>query len=157
MKYKDFTSLYPSVQKYCPYPVGHPNIVTENFGDVRKYFGSIKCKILPPKKLYFPVLPARINNKLLFTLCQTCAVEQKKKCNHSIEERCIDGTWISLEIQEALNQGYKIVELYEVWHWEKTSVYDKATKSCGLFANYVDIFLKGKQEADGYPDYFKND
>ncbi|CAF1090527.1 unnamed protein product [Brachionus calyciflorus] len=50
IKYKDFTSLYPSVQKYCPYPVGHPNIVTENFGDVRKYFGLIKCKILPPKK-----------------------------------------------------------------------------------------------------------
>jgi len=75
IRYKDFTSLYPAVQKYCRYPVGHPNIITENFGNVRNYFGIIKCKVLPPKRLFFHVLPARINNKLVFTLCQACAEE----------------------------------------------------------------------------------
>ena len=55
IKYYDFTSLYPFVQKYCRYPVGHPIIITENFGNVLDYFGIIKCKILPPKRLYIPV------------------------------------------------------------------------------------------------------
>ena len=47
IKYYDFTSLYPYVQKYCRYPVGHPILITENFGNVLDYFGLIKCKILP--------------------------------------------------------------------------------------------------------------
>ena len=31
IKYVDITSLYPFVQKYCEYPIGHPEIITENF------------------------------------------------------------------------------------------------------------------------------
>ncbi|CAF1040690.1 unnamed protein product [Brachionus calyciflorus] len=53
--YDDITSLYPFVQKYCNYPIAHPILVTENFDDVRKYLGMIKCKVLPPRQLYFPV------------------------------------------------------------------------------------------------------
>ena len=52
IKYYDYTSLYPDVQKYCEYPVGHPEIITENFKDLSCYFGFMKCKVLPPKKLY---------------------------------------------------------------------------------------------------------
>ena len=108
----------------------------------------IKCKVLPPRELYFPVLPSRINGKLVFPLCRTCAEVQQSKCNHSIEEKCLEGTWVTLEVQEALRQGYQIVEIYEVWHWEKLGL---------LFGDYVDMFLKGKQEADGYPDNVKSD
>ncbi|CAF1070557.1 unnamed protein product, partial [Brachionus calyciflorus] len=117
--YDDITSLYPFVQKYCNYPIAHPLLLTENFDDVKKYFGVIKCKVLPPRGLYFPVLPSRINGKLVFPLCRTCAQLQQTKCNHSIEEKCLEGTWVTLEVQEALRQGYQIVEIYEVWHWEK--------------------------------------
>ncbi|XP_035228066.1 uncharacterized protein LOC118200234 [Stegodyphus dumicola] len=35
-KYVDFTSLYPWVNKYCVYPVGHPTIITESFGGCGK-------------------------------------------------------------------------------------------------------------------------
>ncbi|CAF0964145.1 unnamed protein product [Brachionus calyciflorus] len=147
----DFTSLYPAVQKYCRYP----NIVTENLGNIRNYFGIITCKVLPPIKLFFPVLPARINNKLVFTLCQACAEENMSKCEHSVEKRSFESTWITLEIEEALNQRYEIVEIYEVWHWEKTALYNKETKSGGLISDYVDMFLKGKQEADGFLDSAK--
>ncbi|GFR04072.1 uncharacterized protein TNCT_170661 [Trichonephila clavata] len=38
-KYIDFTSLYPWVNKYCEYPVGHPEIITEHFQDIDSYFG----------------------------------------------------------------------------------------------------------------------
>ena len=51
--YYDFTSLYPWAQKYCEYPVGHPEILTENIDQNKKYFGLIKCKILPPKTYIF--------------------------------------------------------------------------------------------------------
>ncbi|OOY33735.1 hypothetical protein BOV88_13700, partial [Solemya velum gill symbiont] len=37
IKYVDFTSLYPWVNKYAKYPVGHPEIVTSDFGDLNDY------------------------------------------------------------------------------------------------------------------------
>ncbi|KAF8794344.1 hypothetical protein HNY73_002335 [Argiope bruennichi] len=48
IKYVDFTSLYPWVNKYCLYPVGHPQIITENFGEIEDYFGIIRCRVIPP-------------------------------------------------------------------------------------------------------------
>jgi hypothetical protein len=65
--YFDFCSLYPAVMKYGIYPLGHPKIISENFNYGKKYFGIIKCKILPPQNLYLPVSPLNINNKLIFS------------------------------------------------------------------------------------------
>jgi hypothetical protein len=149
--YYDYTSLYPDRQKYCRYPIGHPTIITENFKDVSSYFGFIMCKILPPKQLYFPVLPARIKGKLLFTLCTACGESKSGECFHTDDEKALDGTWVTLEVQQAIKQGYKILKTFEVWHFEQTSMYDKEKKSGGIFTSYIDMFLKGKQEASGYP------
>jgi hypothetical protein len=157
IRYIDFTSLYPFVQKYCRYPVGHPEIITKKFKDISSYFGFIKCKVIPPKQLYIPVLPAKINNKLIFTLCKKCAEEQIETCTHNDKERELEGTWVSLEIEEAIKMGYKVSEIYEVWHWEKTSQYDKETKTGGLFTEYINLFLKGKQEASSFPSNVKTD
>ena len=150
--YYDYTSLYPDRQKYCRYPLGHPKIITENFEDVSKYFGFIMCKILPPDRLYFPVLPARINGKLLFTLCSACGANKSSECSHLDDERSLEGTWVTLEVQQAIKQGYKILKTYEIWHFEESSIYDKETKSGGLFTSYIDMFLKGKQQASGWPE-----
>ncbi len=49
IKYVDFTSLYPWVNKYCEYPEGHPTIITTDFKDIDHYFGIAKVKILPPR------------------------------------------------------------------------------------------------------------
>ena len=46
--YVDFTSLYLYIQRYGSFPIGHPEIITENF----EYFGLINCSILPPNNLY---------------------------------------------------------------------------------------------------------
>lgn len=47
MCYVDVCSLYPYVLKYRPFPVGHPEILIDNFGDLGAYFGAIKCRVLP--------------------------------------------------------------------------------------------------------------
>ena len=44
---------------------------------------------------------------------------------------------------KAIEKGYVVLNLHEVWHWEETS--DE------LFKEYVNTFLKIKQEASGYP------
>ncbi len=157
VKYVDFTSLYPWVNKYCKYPVGHPVIITEDFGDMKDYFGIVKAKILPPRGLYHPVLPYRSNGKLKFPLCRTCAdTENQDPCTCSNEERELTGTWCTPEIQTALRLGYQIRKIYEVYHWEETTQYDPTTGEGGLFAQYINTFLKFKQEASGPPDWIQN-
>ena len=151
IKYYDFTSLYPYVQKYCRYPVGQPKVITENFADISSYFGMVKCIIIPPRNLFFPVLPLKIKGKLFFTLCKTCAENKNQLCTHNESERQITGTWVTLEVKEAIKQGYKIKKIYEIWHYENTSMYDKKTKTGGLFTSYVNMFLKYKQESSGFP------
>ena len=71
------------------YPVHHPEVINKNFDNkLESYFGFVKCKILPPKKLYLPVLPMRVNNKLEFILCLKCAVTSNQNdCEHDDEER----------------------------------------------------------------------
>ena len=150
--YFDYTSLYPFVQKYGEFPDGHPRVITENFDENFNYFGLIRCKILPPKGLYIPVLPHHINKKLVFTLCRTYAeFKSKDRCDHNDEQRAITGLWVSLEIKKAIEKGYKILKYYEVWHWDRTEQYNCSTKEGGLFTGYINAALKEKQEADGYP------
>ena len=53
--YIDFTSLYPYIQKNGKFPLGHPQIITENFNSFENYFGLCYCRIIPPRKLYHSV------------------------------------------------------------------------------------------------------
>ncbi|XP_069505099.1 uncharacterized protein [Ambystoma mexicanum] len=143
--YLDFTSLYPFINHSKPYPLGHPRIIYENFGDIKQYFGLIKCQVYPPKKLYFPVLPQRISGKLMFPLCMACAEsKQTEKCTHSDEERSITGTWCTVELEVALQKGYRLGKIHEIWHFENITV--------ELFCEYIRMFLRSKQEASGYPE-----
>jgi hypothetical protein len=151
IRYVDVCSLYPWVMKYGKFPIGHPNVITEKFDSIENYFGLIKCRVLPPKFLYAPVLPCHINSKLVFPLCFKCAADKSNKCNHSESERVIEGTWCSMEIEKALEKGYKIKEILEVWHWDKFEQYNRNTKSGGLFTDYINKALKLKLEASGYP------
>jgi len=75
--YVDVCSLYPFVVSRKMFPVGHPVVLSRNLStNISNYFGFIKCKILPPKKLIIPVLPVRVGQKLLFPLCNVCAKNQ---------------------------------------------------------------------------------
>jgi len=52
---------------------------------------------------------------------------------------------------KAVEKGYRILKIYEVYHFEESTEYDKSTKNGGLFASYVNTFLKIKQEASRWP------
>lgn len=152
IKYVDFTSLYPWTNKYCRYPVGHPEIITNDFKEIRCYFGLCQVKILPPRGLYHPVLPYRCNGKLTFPLCRTCVeMENQNPCTCSDQQRAITGTFATPEVLQAIDKGYKILKIYEVWHFPETTQYDKETNTGGLFTEYVQMFLKLKQESSGFP------
>ena len=152
--YYDVTSLYPWVNKTGKIPLGHPSIITENFKELDEYEGLIKCKVIPPKSLFHPVLPCKCNGKLLFHLCKTCAdTQEQKTCSHSSEERSFVGTWVTDEVKKAVKMGYAIAKIYEVWHFNQISQYDSKSKTGGLFTEYVNTFLKLKQEASGWPKW----
>jgi len=151
IKYVDFYSLYPDIMKNGIFPVGHPESITENFKDFDHYFGLVKCRILPPQDLYAPVLPARINKKLVFALCTTCAKKRTINCNHNEKERAINGTWCTLEVKKAIEKGYKMLDIFEIWHWNKSEQYDKIMKSGGLFTEYINNALILKLHASGFP------
>ena len=151
LKYYDFTSLYPYVLVNNKYPVGHPELITENFGlkedygeKIKEYFGFIKCKVLPPKDLYIPILPMRINSKLVFPLCMTCSTNKNQEsCNHSDKERELCGTWTSCEIQKAVKLGYKIKSILQVLHYDE--------KRSDIFQEYIKTWLKIKTQASDWP------
>ncbi len=150
--YVDFCSLYPAVMYDEAFPLKHPKIITENFADITTYFGLIMCDVLPPQTLFHPVLPSKIKDKLLFTLCHKCAVNESKNCDHAIKDRMLRGTWVSEELKVAVAEGYEILRIYEVWHYEERTQYDRVTKTGGLFAKQIKLLLKYKQEASGIPE-----
>ena len=49
------------------YSSGHPTQIKKDFKDLKAmpYFGFIKCKVVPPKGLYHPVLPRKRDGKLV--------------------------------------------------------------------------------------------
>lgn len=157
--YNDVTSLYPTVMSKCLYPVGHPNIITANFDyTTNAYFGVCKAVVLPPQDLWHPVLPVGVSDsknteKLMFPLCNQCAVEanfELDSClNHTVEQRCIQGCWTTPELYLAVEMGYSIQKFFEVWHYEQ--------QTDEYFKSYIQTFFKLKAQAKGYPAWANTD
>ena len=158
IQYVDVMSLYPYVCKYFKFPIGRPVIhVGDACQDMQAMLlkdGLMKCSILPPRHLHHPI-PFRCNKRLLFCLCRAFAVEQNRTegCTHkTFAERALTGTWVLDEIRLAVQKGYKLVEVHEVYGHQVTQ-YDPQRGNGGLFAQYIDTFLKLKAEASGYPSW----
>jgi hypothetical protein len=106
--------------------------------------------------LYHPVLPVKNktksgDEKLTFPLCQLCAKlnNQKDKCSHTESQRIIRGTWCTNEVKKAIEKGYKIITIDEVWHFYE--------KSSNLFKGYVKAFMKIKLETSPWQDDFESE
>ena len=124
MNYFDIMSLYPSVNLFDDYPINHETRYYNQKKWKTDWFGLAKISILPPRKLYHPVLPMKINNKLIFTLCYKCAeINNQNICNHLNNDRELHGTWSTIEINKAIELGYKIPvgQIHEVWDFKKRS------------------------------------
>ena len=149
------------MNKTCKYPVGHPTMLTGNMitKSVDQYFGIAMVKVLAPKRLYHPVLPYKSGSKLKFPLCRTCAdAKRKEECQRFFaEERSFIGTWCTPEPTKAIDVGYTVIDLFEVYHWEATAIYNLDTGKGGLFSGYINMFLKIKQEASGWPSWCKTE
>ena len=86
-------------------------------------------------------------------LCVKCAEDQAEQpwfertnlCPHSDEKRTITGTWCTPELLKAVEKGYQILKIHEVWHFPEDQ------RKEGLFAPYVNTWLKHKTEASGWP------
>ncbi len=48
--YVDFTSLYPYCKARKSYPIGHPQIIYNDFELIENYYGFIKAVVYPPRK-----------------------------------------------------------------------------------------------------------
>ena len=77
-------------------------------------------------KYYLPVLQIKINDKLMFPLCHTCALnENQQTCNCTDKDRILIHTWCTPEINLALNMGYILIEIYEIFNWSEILVMNK--------------------------------
>jgi hypothetical protein len=66
----------------------------------------------------------------------------------------LEGTWVIDEVRLAVDKGYKILEILEVYEYQVTC-YDPATGTGGHFEDYIDTFLKLKQQANVYPSWVR--
>ena len=65
------------------------------------------------------------------------------ECHHlSDAESAISGTCVIPEIKLAIEKGYKILDIHEVYEYQVTK----------YIQGYINTFLKLKAEAKGYPD-----
>uniref|UniRef100_A0A1I8GJN6 DNA-directed DNA polymerase n=1 Tax=Macrostomum lignano TaxID=282301 RepID=A0A1I8GJN6_9PLAT len=109
-----------------------------------RYFGIAEVSILPPTNLHIPLLPAKISKKLVFGLCRVCMETQcSSECTHTDAERMLRGTWSTPELHKALQLGYMPQSVHALAYWAETR--------SGLFADYVNTFLKLKAESSGSP------
>ncbi|CAH2008137.1 unnamed protein product [Acanthoscelides obtectus] len=117
--------------------------------------GLIKCQILPNQNLYHPVLPSKMNNKLMFVNCQKCGEDfVREECQHSIQERSLKGTWVIEEVLKAIEKGYQIIETYEIWEYDTIQL---SKDQEGLFSGMMNKFLQIKQQASGWPKHCLTD
>ncbi|XP_034236318.1 uncharacterized protein LOC117642344 [Thrips palmi] len=156
IKMADVVSEYPNANLRGCYPLDHPSIYLE--GDpqmppVDTWNGIVKCTVLPPRDLYLPVLPYKCNGKLMFPLCRTCVeTESSDLCLHSNPlDRQLTGEWCAPELHLALQKGYTLMAIHEVYQYPRTMQYEPETGKDGLLSAYVRRFMALKIQASGWP------
>ena len=81
----------------------------------------------------------------MFVLCRKCGETLNSVvCDHNSEDRTLHGTWVIEEVVKALEKGYGLVEIQEIWKYN-TQQYSPDTKSGGMFVNMMNDFIKYKQ------------
>lgn len=186
MYFYDYTSLYSYAMLTSKYFIGAPTRILRQkecefltIKDMLEFDGLAYCTVLPNRELFWPILPYRFNKKLFFPSCRTCLNEYQKEifvyCTHEeIEKRCITGTWSTDELRLAFENGYQLVKVIEVWHYEtergesqnvnqnNTMSYQELVNHVnglerrhrstpGFFTDYQNCFIRIKTEASGFP------
>lgn len=134
--YYDVTSLYPSVYAHHPLPLGVPihligcNIDRSRFHPTcsNRYYGFAKVAVIPRKSDLIGLLPKRDakSGRLFFPVTPMI------------------GCWFTTEIYLAMQNGYEVTDIYEIYHWDERN---RSDKHLGAYVNY---FFQMKQEAEGW-------
>ena len=92
----------------------------------------------------------------MLILCRKCVLTSNcGECRHKTdEEQALSGTWVVDEVRLAVQKGFRIHDIYEMYEYNVTR-YDTETREVGLFAGYIDTFLKLNTEASGCPAWFR--
>lgn len=134
--YYDVTSLYPSVYAHFVLPVGNPAFIIGYDADISRlnaahpdrYFGYVRIKIRPPNTDRIGLLPQR----------------DKQTQRLTFPVHPMEGCWFTEEVYLAVENGYVIEQLYEVYHWAGVQRSDQYLRG------YVGFFLQMKQESEGW-------
>ncbi|KAL3099254.1 hypothetical protein niasHT_028201 [Heterodera trifolii] len=156
----DIVSLYPWVNYDTDYPIGIPTIIHPNADEMNvnwtkpehlQYRGLYRVRVIPPRGLRIPVLPMKIDERLLFSCCHRCAALFRKcvtrcshKCTHSDQQRAFTGNFTHIELEKALELGYVVDRFWRAWHY--------AEWSDQIFKGYVRQFIRLKVESSGFPE-----
>jgi hypothetical protein len=74
----------------------------------------------------------------MFSLCRLCTeINQQTICHHNNEERAFTGTWVTDELKMAVDKGYIVDTIYEIWHFDHVEQYDPRSKTGGIFTEYI--------------------
>ena len=113
--------------------------------------GVASCELDAPENLFLPVLPVLFNNKMYFPLCQACLDTKQRTapvytfcethkihpmqtknndilpckivtCQHDVKARRLTGSWTIPEIKKALEKGYTIHSIHEMYIFKKSSL-----------------------------------
>lgn len=134
--YYDVTSLYPSVYAHRKLPMGTPRyiigyaVTKERLHPDHpdRYFGYARIKITPNTRDRIGLLPQRNL--------------QTQRLSFPVEP--MTGCWFTEEIYLAMQNGYIVEEIYEIYHWESNQISDQHLRG------YVGYFLRIKQESEGW-------
>lgn len=110
-----------------PFPVGNPRVLTQetllvespvpwSYVGQNKYRGLLLVRLLPPAHLTIPLLAYRTKDgRLTFPLCALCADrKQQHPCTHDDQQRSWKSAYTHVEVNKALELGYKVLNIFEV-------------------------------------------
>ncbi|KAL3117798.1 hypothetical protein niasHT_009844 [Heterodera trifolii] len=161
ISYYDVTSLYPFINATTNYPVGHPKVHVLNkdvnwtsAADNPFPLALMKVLVIPPRSIDIPVLPLKADDRLVFGLCYTCTrefpnggVQHGYSCCHGDEDRSWVSSCTSIELNAALDEGYRVIKLYRVLEYTESD--NK------LFQPYIAEFMAQKIHASGFSSDIK--
>lgn len=105
----DVHSMYVSIMRDCLIPDPSSAKYIENGAEYLNHFyqylGIYHCRVSCPDDLYIPILPVRQNGKLAFPTGE------------------FEGTWCSVELQKAIEKGYKILQCYSYIYYRNAKIY----------------------------------
>jgi hypothetical protein len=135
INHHDVCSMYPFVCASKKLPIGIPSKLYGRMIDRTRlsptspnpYFGFAKVRIKPNQNDFLGLLPSRNEEgRLMF---------------HLLEQT---GFWHTSEIYLAMENGYEIIDIYQVIHFTEENC------SNDVFRGYMDYFLRLKIESEGW-------